>query len=72
MAFSSQEDNISHHTPDSPSIISDGSNDARTDEKNEADEDHKNVEDLDHNKYYCSYGSHRKESTTCSAQVKRL
>ena len=43
--FVSQEDNVSHKSPDSPSMFSDDSNDARTDEKNEPDKDHKNVEE---------------------------
>ena len=42
---SSQEDNVSHQSPDSTSMLSDGSIDARTDETNEADGDVKNVEE---------------------------
>ena len=42
---SSQEDNVSHQSHDSPLIFSDGSNDARTDKTNEPDGDHKNVEE---------------------------
>ena len=48
---SSREDNVSHQSLDSPSIFSDGSNDARTNETNEADGDHKNVEE----EQYCSF-----------------
>ena len=40
-----QEDNVSHQSPDSPSMFSDDSNDAKTDETNEADGAHKNVEE---------------------------
>ena len=42
---SSQEDTVSHKSPDLPSIFSDDSNDARTDEKNKADENHKHIEE---------------------------
>ena len=42
---SSQEDNESKQSPDSPNVFSDSSNDARTDKTNEADGDHKNVEE---------------------------
>ena len=40
---SSQEDNISHQSLESPTMFLDDSNDFRNDETNEADGDHKNV-----------------------------